>query len=540
MDSESVKSSPQRGVGVHRAFRELDGASVDVLVVGGGIHGVWAARSAARRGCSVALAEAVDLASGTSSRSTMLAHGGLRYLAHYDIGLVREALTERGMLTQMAPHLVRPVPFLLPFYKGAPFPKWQLKIGLRLYTLLATGSGYPRHRFLSKRQVLELEPGLRSEGLQGGAIYYDGQILSPERLTAMVARDAAEHGASVANHARVQDLEPARDGLAAAVEDDVTGEVVEVEAASVVNTTGPFLDRFLEEVGLEDNMLRLTKGIHLATPTFTEHAVVVNAPDGRTFFTVPWYDHQWVGTTDTDYAEDPREVHATSEDVSYLQDAVQRYFPDAPVDQVRFTNAGLRNLLNVEGVHPSDVTREARIHDHADEGMPGLVSLVGGKLTTARATGRSLVDAASTYHGARDEPEDRRPLPGGDVDPSRAFNQALRVVEARELPRAVSQRLVRLYGGDWARVAGAGMDPLTEDAGVVRGEAVFAAEQEAAFSVEDVLRRRTLGWASEDQARSAGPDVAETLVEAGVPKEQAEASIEAYERTLGLHERWRR
>lgn len=521
-----------------RAVGQLEG-DVDVLVVGGGIHGVWAARSAARRGLSVGLAEAVDLASGTSSRSTMLAHGGLRYLEYFDVGLVREALTERGVLTRKAPHLVQEVPFLLPFYEEAPYPKWQLKMGLRLYSLLSIGSGYPHHTFLSKRQVLELEPGLREKGLTGGALYYDGQIVSPERLTAVVARDTARRGGLLANHARVLDVEPAGERIRSGVRDEITGEEIEVTADAVVNTTGPFLDSFLEGVGLEDDMLRLTKGIHLATPRFTDHAVVVNARDGRTFFTVPWHEHAWVGTTDTDYADDPRDVHATQEDVSYLQDATRRYFPDAPVDQVRFTNAGLRNLLNVEGVPPSEVSRKAKIHDHAGAGLPGMVSLVGGKLTTARATGRRLIDAITDRLDAGDEPADPRPLPGGRVDVEAAIGQARERVRDAGLDASVATRLVRLYGDEWPTVADRGLSPVTDDATVLEGEVVHAIRREMARTVEDVLRRRTLGWASQDQGRQAVEDVARWLIDHGVPEDHAKQSIDAYRETLSLHERWR-
>lgn len=521
-----------------RAFDELGRRSLDVLVVGGGIHGVWAARSAARRGLSVGLAEAVDFASGTSSRSTMLAHGGLRYLEHYDIGLVREALTERGLLTDKAPHLVEPVPFLLPFYEGAPFPKWQLKVGMRLYSLLAIGSGYPTHRFLTKRQVLKLEPGLREAGLKGGAIYYDGRILSPERLTGIVARDAARRGATLANHARVVDVETDGDAIQAGVRDGVTDEEIEVTADAVVNTTGPFLDRFLEQAGLADEMLRLTKGVHLATPPFTDHAIVINAEDGRTFFTLPWHEHQLVGTTDTDYTDDPRKVHATREDVRYLQDSTREYFPDAPVERVRFTNAGLRNLLKVEGMPPSDVTRDARVYAHGDEGLDGLVSLVGGKLTTARATGQAIIDEVAPRLGAPTEPSDPRPLPGGDVDPDSAMAQARKRVDAG-LAEGVAERLVRLYGSEWREVAQRGLAPVTEDATVVEGEVVHGVLREMAWTVEDVLRRRTLGWAGSDRGRSATEAVVRVLVGAGVPEAYAEASIGGYLETLALHERWR-
>jgi glycerol-3-phosphate dehydrogenase len=525
---------------VKRALASLADADLDVLVVGGGIHGAWTARWAAARGLDAGLVEAVDYASGTSSRSTMLAHGGLRYLAQYDFGLVREALTERAHLVHKAPHLVRPLRFLLPFYEEAPYPDWQLRTGVRLYSLLAHGSGFPRHELLTKRQVLELEPGLRAEGLTGGALYWDAQILSPERLTTLVAREADDRGAHLANHARAVDLLGQDRIEGAVVEDALAGDELQVDADVVVNATGPFLDRFLAETGLEDGMVRLTKGIHLATPPFTDHAVVVNATDDRTFFAVPWHDHQWVGTTDTDYTDDPRDVHATSEDVSYLQDSLRQYFPDAPVDEVRFTNAGLRNLLNVEGVHPSDVSRGAEIHDHASDGRPGMVSLVGGKLTTARATAGELLDAARGYLEAYPEARDTdRRLPGGDVDPARAYRQARQLARKRGLSDATAARLVRLYGAEWPHVAGAGLDPLGEEASLLAGETERAVAVESARTATDVLRRRTLAWAGPDRGREALPEVGRLLQRGGVPADVAEASLEGYERRLARHERWR-
>jgi len=524
---------------VKRALASLGDEDLDVLVVGGGIHGVWTARWAAACGLDTGLVEAVDYASGTSSRSTMLAHGGLRYLAQYDFGLVREALTERAHLVHKAPHLVRPLAFLLPFYEDSPFPDWQLRIGVRLYSLLARGSGFPRHELLTKRQVLEREPGLREEGLTGGALYWDAQILAPERLTTLVAREADDRGAHLANHARARALLGEHRIEGALVEDTLTGDELHVEADTVVNATGPFLDRFLDEAGLEDGMVRLTKGVHLATPPFTDHAVVVNATDGRTFFAVPWHGHQWVGTTDTDYTDDPREVHATREDVSYLQDSLRRYFPDAPVDRVRFTNAGLRNLLNVEGVPPSDVSRGAEIHDHVDEGRPGMVSLVGGKLTTARATARELFEAAARYLDDVPQPRDTdRRLPGGDVDPPRAYRQARRVLDERGLSAATARRLVRLYGSEWAHVAGAGLDGLGAEGSILAGEAERAVALESARTVTDVLRRRTLAWAGPDRGRDAAEQVAEILESEGVDRDRARASIGGYEDQLALHDRW--
>lgn len=512
----------------------------DVLVVGGGIHGAWTARAAAMRGLSVALVEAEDLAAGTTSRSTMLAHGGLRYLAQFDVGLVKEALHERGLLTRKAPHLVRPIPFLLPFYKDSPYPKWQLKAGIRWYTLLARGSGYPRHRFLSRAKVLALEPGINPKGLTGGALYHDGQILSPERLTTLVALDAAGHGACVANHTSVIGLTRTHRVTGAIVRDAFTGEEAEVRAHTVLNATGPFLDGFLTDVGASDDLLRLTKGVHLITPRFTAHAVVVNATDGRTFFTIPWHKYQLTGTTDTDYTDDPAKVHATAEDVRYLQDSTLEHFPDAPVDKVLFTNAGLRNLLNVEGVHPSQVTRKPLIRNHADEGYAGLFSLAGGKLTTGRATASELLDAC--------EPEllrraprvvDLAPLPGGDVSLQTARAAAAETASRAGLDEAVGHRLVALFGSRWQRAASLGLEGVGESAPLTEGEVRLAVREEAALTVEDVVRRRTLAWVEPGQAVGEAEAIAAILVDEGVPSEIAKSSVSAWRETVALHERWR-
>jgi len=518
---------------VERGFQALGDDERDLLVIGGGIHGVWAARWAALQGLDVALVEAEDFAAGTSSRSTMLAHGGLRYLAQYEVGLVREALTERGELTRQAPHLVQPLTFLVPFYEEAPLPAWQVKLGIRLYSLLARGSGYPSHEFLTKRQVLSLEPGLREEGLRGGALYWDAQILSPERLTTSVARQADEHGAEVVNHARAVDVTGTGRVDGAVVEDQFTGQTRHVEADAVVNATGPYLDAFLEDVGLGDDMLRLTKGIHLATPQFTHHAVVVNARDDRTFFAVPWHDHEWVGTTDTDYAADPGDVRASADDVEYLQDSVREYFPEAPVDEVRFTNAGLRNLLNVEGVHPSDVSREAKIHAHEGSAR-GLVSLVGGKFTTARATARELVDQALDHVAAEPGPA-REParLPGGHVDPRRAYREASQLVSDRR-----AEQVVQLYGSEWPNVLGAG-DTTVGGSRVLEGQVDRAIAFEGARTVSDVMRRRTLAWAHPNRGRPAADEVAKRLVEWGIHEDVEAAGADAYRELLDHHEAWR-
>ncbi|MGH2492222.1 MAG: glycerol-3-phosphate dehydrogenase/oxidase, partial [Candidatus Limnocylindria bacterium] len=333
--------------------RSLSGGTVDLLVIGGGIIGAGIARDAALRGLSVAIVEQDDFGSGTTSRPTRLIHGGLRYLELFDFGLVRSDMRERETLLRIAPHLVFPLPFLLPLYRPSLWYQAKLRFGMQLYDMLSLDKSLPKREWLDRDETLAAEPTLDRDGLEGAWRFYDAQVPLVERLVIENVVDAAEHGALVLNHARAHQY--LRDGprvTGALVHDEVAAADLDVRARITVNATGPWLDRTIASVRREPKpLLRLTKGIHIVTPRATEKAHVLFAKsDGRLFFVLPWLDATIVGTTDTDYAGDPADAAATEEDVRYLQTEARRAFPDAPFDEIYFTYAGVRALVREEGV----------------------------------------------------------------------------------------------------------------------------------------------------------------------------------------------
>jgi glycerol-3-phosphate dehydrogenase len=498
-----------------RLASRLAGQTFDLLVLGGGINGTGVARDAARRGLSVALVEKEDFGYGTTGRSTRLVHGGLRYLAMGDVGLVRESLRERERLLRNAPHLVRPLTFLIPFYKGQKTPPWMLKTGLRMYDALAMSAHVSGHRTYDREQILALEPGLRPEGLRGGASYGDGQVEMVERLCVENALDAAHHGAALLNHARVEGLRLDADGLVAAtVTDLLAGETFPVRARRVVNTTGPWLDRV---PGLPALKSRMTKGVHLVTPPATRHAILLFSPDDRVFFSIPWMGHQLVGTTDTDFASDPDEVHATRDDVDYLQRGIRQALPHADVETIHYTWAGVRNLVPEAGKTESQVSRRHQVLDHAGEGLPGVVSLVGGKITPFRAVCQELVDRVARDLGAGPGDTDRAPLPGAPDDLEALVKEFEDRAGSLRLPPGVARTLATTFGTR-GRVILDRVETLPEEgrvlcphAPMLLAEARFAIETEMARTAADVLLRRTrCGW-EECEGRDALPEVLDVL-----------------------------
>lgn len=497
-----------------RTLEALRTQPFDLLVVGGGIVGTGIARDAALRGFRVAIVEQHDFASGTSSRPTRLIHGGLRYLENYDFGLVREDLREREILLRVAPHLVFPLPFLLPQYGRSAFFQAKLRAGMHLYDALSYDKSLPGHRWLSRREVLETEPGIDPNGLQGAWRYFDAQVPFVERLVVENVLDAARHGAMVLNHARVERFAraPGRDGLrhapvtGAVVRDLLGSGEVEVRAHVTVNATGPWLDMTDGEIRpARPPLLRLTKGVHLVTPSGTRHAhVLFSQTDGRLFFVVPWLGYSLVGTTDTDYQGDPAEVAADLEDVRYLSTEARRAFPRAPFDRVHYTWAGVRALVRVEGVKEGQVSRKHRVLDHeTHEGVPGIVSVVGGKITAYRGIAEEVGNLVSAKLGQRTRSyTDRRPFPGGalgrETDLS-AYVASQLWPRARALGLTYDQvwRLGGIYGAlahdilelaERDRVLAA---PLAPGCPAIGAELVRAVEQEWAGTLGDFLLRRS-------------------------------------------------
>ena len=380
-----------------KLWKHAESESFDLIVVGGGIIGCGAARDAALRGLKVALIEAVDLASGTSSRSSKLVHGGLRYLEQLQFGLVFESVSERQVLQQIAPHLVHPLGFLFPIYDHSPVSLSKLRLGLMVYDGMSLFRSPKVHRYLNRRKMIDQTPVLSEDALQGGPLYYDC-MTDDARLTLETALDAEKAGATVVTHARVQRFLRDDGGRITGVRvADNLGpseaeRVIDVRGAAVLNATGPWTDSVRGSEG--PPLLRTTKGVHIVVQSSRlplEHTVVVLHPDdGRVMFVIPWGTETYIGTTDTDYDGDPRDVAADGEDIRYLLEAVNAYFPTVDVvpDDVICTWAGLRPLIRQEGMDESAVSREHKILVDDD----GLITIAGGKLTTYRRMGDEVID----------------------------------------------------------------------------------------------------------------------------------------------------
>lgn len=368
----------------------------DVAVIGGGIIGCGIARDAAQRGMRVALFEKADYGAGTTSGSTRLIHGGLRYLEMYDFGLVRMDLRERETMLRMAKGRIRPLRFLMPFYRASLYQRLRIRAGMILYDLLSYDRSLPGHRMLSRQEALELEPGLNPDGLQGAASFHDAQVDMPEQLAGANILDARRMGAMALNYAEVTGA--VREGgrvTGVTVRDAITGESAEVRTKVVVNAAGPWFDRVAGRIEPEAPVrIRTTKGIHLACEPVVEQAhAVLSHIDGRLLFVIPWMGYTWVGTTDTDFEGDPGEAHATPEDVDYLIASAAAYFPKLKNAKVHWTNSGVRALVLRKG-DPSTVSRMHRI-----DSSPGLISVLGGKITGYRAIAEDAVDAAAKVLG---------------------------------------------------------------------------------------------------------------------------------------------
>ena len=505
---------------------ELAATPADLIVIGGGITGTGIARDAALRGLRTVLLEQRDLAWGTSGRSSRLVHGGLRYLEHGDFKLVFEALRERAILQQIAPHLVRPLSFVFPLHQGDRLPLWKLAAGMWLYDLLALFRNVRRHQMLGKRALLEREPALRTAGLKGAARYFDAQC-DDARLVVATARSARAAGAAIRTWTGVTGF--LRDGgrVTGVVARDVeSGTDAELRAAVVVNATGPWVDalRGLEQDGAVTPLLRRTKGAHVVVPRarigHTEGITFLSPLDGRVMFVLPWGDWSYIGTTDTDTAESPDAVVVTPDDVRYLLRSANSRFPSARLseDDVIATWAGLRPLIDSSARAADAVSREHAIVD----GPGGVLTVAGGKLTTYRAMAAEVVDCIVQRIPPRDgrpwpaeSATDREALPGGET-PELASIRSLGF-DAGFSERTV-EHLLRHYGTEaaglynLARREPALAQPLHPQHPAIAAEVVHAARREFARRVEDVLVRRVhLFYETEDRGREAAPRTAELL-----------------------------
>ncbi|HZO63746.1 MAG TPA: glycerol-3-phosphate dehydrogenase/oxidase [Kribbellaceae bacterium] len=519
--------SPARRVADLRRLRD---ECFDVLVIGGGATGVGAALDAASRGLSVALVEARDLAAGTSSRSSKLIHGGLRYLEQLEFGLVREALRERGLLaTRLAPHLVRPVPFLVPlatpegrgnvgalavrawhrFYYGAGVALYDAFAGVLSVAGDHPGRGMPLHRHLSRTQARRVFPSLRDDALTGAIRYYDGQV-DDARLVVTLARTAASYGAAVVTSARAVGLRRyAREVTGARVRDQETGEEIDVSARTVIAAAGVWSDDVSAMLGDARPGLRVraSKGVHLVVPrsAITGEVGLILRTARSVLFVIPWGGHWIIGTTDTDWALDRAHPAASAHDIGYLLDQVNKVL-DRPLStaDIEGVYSGLRPLLAAEtrpgrSPHTRDEQTSVLSREHAVvEPMLGLLLVAGGKYTTYRVMAADVVDRAARRLGGTVPPSRTAQVPLLGADGYAAmWRDRADLARRHEVPAGVVEHLLERYGTLAVEVlALVAEDPalgrsLAGAPEYLAAEVVYAARAEGALHLEDVLTRRT-------------------------------------------------
>ncbi|HEX9309777.1 MAG TPA: glycerol-3-phosphate dehydrogenase/oxidase [Gemmatimonadaceae bacterium] len=463
----------------------LSAEKFDVLVIGGGITGCGVARDASMRGLRVALVERDDFASGTSGRSSRLIHGGIRYLEHGQLHLVRESIHERQTLLRIAPHLVQPLPFTWPIYRGARIGKWTLRAGLLAYDLMA-GRRSRRHHSLDAAETLEREPCLARDGLTSGAVYYDART-DDARLTVANAVAAVDAGATALSHTRVTEIiRSSGKAVGAVAEAKYSGEKREIRARAIVNATGVWINDFRTD---EHGRHRGSKGAHIAVPSErvgNRDALTLISPiDGRIMFCLPAGSQTIIGTTDTWTDESPETVHASTSDVDYLVRSANRYFPEARLDRDDVVSAwaGIRPLASGGTDSPSAVSREHSIV--IDSG--GMINVTGGKLTTFRSMAAEVVDVVQHALGQRrtKAATDSVDLPGSE----RANEIARLEREDPQLSRVLVQGLP--YTG--AHLA-------------------YGIAKEMALTLSDLLIRRThLAFETRDHGKSAAPTAADIV-----------------------------
>lgn len=365
----------------------------DLAIIGGGINGAAIARDAALRKLRVILLEKEDFGSGASSKTSKLAHGGLRYLEHFEVGLVYESLHERALLLKNAPHLVEPLPFLMPIYQEDPHSFWQIKLGFFLYDLLASHDALPKHQVLSKEEVLAQFPGINPEGLKGGILYYDAQM-KDNRLIIENILSASHNGAIALNYSEVLGLDLDQDTVhTIRVKCANTGSETLIKAKVIVNATGAWSNHLLEMDHVQEEIqVDPTKGVHLVLPQISKNiALILRAPqDQRVFFLLPWMGYSLLGTTDTKFNGNPNEVFVNQEDKSYLLDALHHYFKDTEINEssIIASYAGLRPLVSSRETVPSSKSRRERLY----VSKSGMITVLGGKYTTFRRIAEKVVD----------------------------------------------------------------------------------------------------------------------------------------------------
>jgi glycerol-3-phosphate dehydrogenase len=497
----------------------------NLVVIGGGINGAGVARDGALRGLKVLLVEKRDFASGTSSHSSRLVHGGVRYLEQLDFKLVFEACRERHLLRHLAPHLVWPLPFLIPIYQEDKRRPWEIRTGMFLYDLMALFRNVHPHQAMSKTQMLEREPNLKKENLLGGVLYWDAQM-NDARLCLENILSAEEKGAVCLNGVKANKIEhfhSEEKPFHVELEEVQSKKRIQVWAHSIVNAAGPWVDDLLEHSPTHgQRRLRRTKGVHVFVPRLTrESALLLSAQkDNRVFFVLPWENFSYIGTTDSDFSGNSDDVHATREDVDYLLNETLRALPTEILSRqhIQATYAGLRALVRVEEGSPSSVTREHLIA----ETMKGFFSIIGGKYTTYRLVAEQTVNQVCKHLRKNTKSTTSHALLFGAMAPN-----AFEVWKKDHIQQATSsglvtveqaQHLIYTYGTKardilnlikQERPLSKSLHPKRKN---VAAEVVYAFQKEKAQTLIDFLWRRTTFSSHFSHLLEAAPVVGETMV----------------------------
>ncbi len=498
-----------------RDIKKMSERQYDLIVIGGGITGAAVAWDASLRGLSVALFEKDDFAHATSSATSKLIHGGLRYLKNFELGLVRESLSERRIMEIISPNFVHPIPFIVPLYGHGMESRLPFQAALSVYDLLAydkedlkdKDKRIKNHSMISGDEVKKLIPGVHTHGLNAGAIYYDCQLSCPERHVLDFMTSAADYGAQLANYAEVVDILKNRNTVVGVkIKDRTNGSQYDIMGQIVVNVTGPWGDITLGMLHRKDVEKRLirSKGIHLVTRALTkDYSAVLRTKDGRHFFIIPWRGHSLIGTTDRLYKGDPDHFKVSEVDIQGLVDDTNENFPGAKLKRsdVLYFYGGLRPIVEKDtDIDVYDASRKYEIYDHAkDDNVKGIITVIGGKYTTSRNLARQVVDMI--YAKLKRDPAecltDTTPLYDGATGPFRRYLDKEVKKHARGYSPEAIENLIYQYGTEHGRVLSVAegdpslKEPITEKRPNIMAEVAYAVTDEMALHLDDAVFRRT-------------------------------------------------
>ena len=492
----------------------------DLIVIGGGITGAGVARDAALRGLSTLLLEKRDYASGVSSKTTRLVHGGLRYLANFEVDLVAEALRERAILRKQAPYLITPMPILIPIYQGDPHGRAAISVGIHLYELLSRENDIPHYFTSGTEKTLSLEPHLNRTGLKGSALFYDHQIILPERLVVENIIAARESGATVMSYIGAEKIEEVTEGVIVTARDTLTGAMASFRSRVLINAGGPWVDQVRKAGGIDrKKIICPTKGIHLIVPKLSEQSLFVTSKDGRMFFIIPMDRWSLIGTTDTKYDGDLDEVHAETDDVDYLLNESRRVLPGLNLTKgsILYTYAGVRPLA-FEGERESKISRKHRV---IPEGRTGrIITIAGGKYTTYRNMAEDVVDEACKKLGKKAFCiTQKTPLAGSlptgldeyikETVPQLAERFGVEPGTVRHLIHFYGSRTEKIlqYTGEDPSLA----EPISPEGMDIYAQVLYGIREEGAKTISDTLLRRMHTGITASRGEPQAPQIAEIV-----------------------------